>query len=106
MAINERYGEDGEKVGFFDLQVWGELAEALAEGVKGQGVVGVGRLLNDSWTDQVGNKRYGTRVELERAYLVVGAPSRPEAVAGAAKAEGAPPPPVEEASPTEVDLPF
>ena len=40
-----------------------QLAEGLAEGAKGQGVVGVGRLLNDSWTDPSGTKRYGTRVE-------------------------------------------
>ena len=100
LAVNERYAEDGEKVGYFDLQAWGELAEGLAEGAKGQGVVGVGRLLNDSWTDPSGTKRYGTRVELERAYLVAGAPAKPEAVAGAAT------PPARETAPPVADLPF
>ena len=73
VAVNERYtgrDGDGEKVGYFDLQAWGELAEALAVGAKGQGVVGVGRLVNESWEDKDGTKRYATKVELERAYLV------------------------------------
>ena len=74
VAVNERYTSkdgDGEKVGYFDLQAWGELAEALAEGAKGQGVVGVGRLVNESWDDKDGIKRYATKVELERAHFVV-----------------------------------
>lgn len=100
VAVNERYGEDGEKVGYFDLQGWGELAEALAEGAKGQGIVGVGRLVNDSWTDPGGTKRYGTRVELERAHLALGAPAKPEAAAGAAT------PPAREPAPPAADLPF
>ncbi len=73
VAVNERYtGKegDGEKVGYFDLQAWGELAEALAEGAKGQGIIGVGRLVNESWEDPHGNKRYATKVELERAHFV------------------------------------
>lgn len=105
VAVNERYGEDGEKVGFFDLQAWGELAEALAGGAKGQGVVGVGRLVNESWDDRDGNKRYGTKVELERAHLVAGAPAKPEAVAGAARVPASAPPVVAAARP-EPELPF
>ena len=71
--MNERYtgkDGDGEKVGYFDLQAWGELAEVLAEGGKGGGIIGVGRLVNESWDDKDGNKRYGTKVELERGYFV------------------------------------
>ena len=71
VAVNERYGsEEQEKVGFFDLQGWGELAEALADGSKGDGIIGVGRLLNELWEDGEGQKRYGTKVELERGYFV------------------------------------
>ena len=73
VAVNERYtgrDGDGERVGYFDLQAWGELADPLAGGAKGQGVVGVGRLVNESWDDPHGIKRYATKVELERAHLV------------------------------------
>ena len=73
VAVNERYlgkESDGERVGYFELQGWGELAESLAEGAKGQGVIGVGRLVNESWDDPHGTKRYATKVELEWAHLV------------------------------------
>ena len=106
IAVNERYGEESEKVGFFDLQAWGELAETLAEGAKGQGVIAVGHLLNESWTDKDGNKRYGTKIELGQAFLV--APGQ-----GSAVTRPAPPSPTQAAPskldaefPPEEDLPF
>ena len=72
LAVSERYGAkaENEKIGYFDLQGWGELAESLVNGLKGQGVVGVGRVLSESWADKDGNKRYGTKIELERAHFV------------------------------------
>lgn len=79
VAVNERYTGregDGEKVGYFDLQAWGELAEALAEGAKGSGIIGVGRLVNESWEDPQGNKRYGTKVELGRAHFISSGPAK------------------------------
>lgn len=79
VAVNERYvakGEAGEKVGFFELQAWGELAGALAEGAKGQGVIGIGRVANESWEDRAGNKRYGTKVELGQAHFVTSGPAK------------------------------
>ena len=79
VAVNERYtgkDGDGEKVGYFDLQAWGELADTLAEGAKGGGIIGVGRLVNESWEDKDGNKRYGTKVELERAHFISNGPGK------------------------------
>lgn len=71
VAVSERYtGKEDEKVGYFDLQGWGELAEMLGEGGKGDGIIGVGCLVNESWEDRDGNKRYGTKVKLERAHFV------------------------------------
>ena len=107
VAVNERYtgrDGDGEKVGYFDLQAWGELAESLAEGAKGQGVVGVGRLVNESWEDKDGTKRYATKVELERAHFVASGHAKNTA---AAKPEQAQPGRQrDEAFPAEETLPF
>jgi len=112
VAVNERYGEEQEKVGFYNLQAWGELAESLSEGAKGQGIVGVGRLVNESWEDKDGQRRYGTKVELERAYFVASGNGKREApTKSAPKATGkgprkAPPLDIDEEFPPEEDLPF
>ena len=113
VAVNERYtGKegDGEKVGYFDLQGWGELAEALAEGAKGQGIIGVGRLVNESWEDSHGTKRYATKVELERGYYVASGSST-KVSARTTKLSGkgertAPRVGLEEGFPPEAELPF
>ncbi len=109
VAVNERYtgkDGDGEKVGYFDLQAWGELAEALAEGAKGGGIIGVGRLVNESWDDKEGNKRYGTKVELERAHFVSGGPAKNSSAAKPQKAEAKHSRPLDEEFPPEEALPF
>lgn len=111
VAVNERYGsDDQEKVGFFDLQGRGELAEALGNGSKGQGVIGVGRLLNESWEDGEGNKRYATKIELERGYFVSSGTTK-KVPARTTKPSGkgertTPPASVEEDFPPEANLPF
>lgn len=107
VAVNGRYtakGGDGERVGYFELQAWGELAEALAEGAKGQGVVGVGRLVNESWEDKDGTKRYATKVELERAHLV--SSGRAKHTATATPEPSAPGGQRDAAFPPEETLPF
>ena len=107
VAVNERYtgrDGDGEKVGYFDLQAWGELAEALAEGAKGQGVVGVGHLVNESWDDKDGIKRYATKVELERAHFV--ASGRAKNTTTAKPEQAQPTEQRDEAFPPEETLPF
>ena len=112
VALNERYvsqGKTEEKVGYFDLQAWGELADTVAEGSRGQGVIGVGRLVNESWEDSAGTKRYGTKVELERAHFVSAARHTPTKSAPKPSREeqsASPSPVLEEEFPPEVDLPF
>lgn len=111
VAVNERYGDEGrEKVGFFDLQGWGELAEALGTGSKGQGIIGVGRLLNESW-EKDGQKRYTTKVELERGYFVSSGTTKNAPAKSATKPRRTgerttPPASVEEDFPPEANLPF
>jgi single-strand DNA-binding protein len=112
VAVNERYvskGNPEEKVGYFDLQAWGELAETLAEGSKGQGIIGVGRLVNESWEDKEGNKRYGTKVELERAHFVSSGPAKITKAANSKqteKPEGNTSVNLAEEFPPEQNLPF
>ncbi|MGL4611136.1 MAG: single-stranded DNA-binding protein [Trueperaceae bacterium] len=77
MAVNERYrdksGADQEKTHYVDVNVWREMAESCGELKKGDPVFVIGRLVNDNWTDQEGNKRYTTRVEGSRVeYLTRG----------------------------------
>lgn len=70
IAVNERYrdrkGNDQEATHFVDITTWRELAEASADLRKGDPVFVTGRLINDSWTDKDGNKRFSTRVEAQR----------------------------------------
>lgn len=107
VAVNEHTGKE-ERIGYFDLNAWGELADALAEGTKGRGIIGVGRLVSESWEDRQGNKRYGTKVELERAYFV--APGTAKHVAPAKNTQkpqrAAPQPNSAEEFPPEASLPF
>jgi single-strand DNA-binding protein len=76
VAVNESYqtkGEWQERTHYVDVNVWRELAEACGELTKGDAVLVMGRLVNDSWTDKDGNKRYTTRIEGSRVeYLTRG----------------------------------
>lgn len=115
VAVNERFrdkgGSDQERTHYVDVNVWRELAEACAELAKGDPVFVIGRLVNDSWTDQEGNKRYTTRIEGSRVeFLTRGpgtggagtrseSPSRPKS-AQASQLD------IDEEFPPEEDLPF
>src|SRR5690625_786186 len=51
VAVNEKYkvrGEERERVGYFNGQVWRELAEAVGEFRRGQAVIVRGRLTNNN----------------------------------------------------------
>jgi single-strand DNA-binding protein len=77
VAVNERFrnsrGEDQERTHYIDVNVWRDLAEATGELLKGDPVMVIGRLVNDSWTDREGNRRYTTRIEGSRVeYLTRG----------------------------------
>lgn len=117
VAVNDRYrdrnGEDQERTHFVDVTVWRELAEACGELAKGDPVFVLGRLVNDSWTDKDGNRRFMTRVQGSRVEYLTrgpgggGAQTRPpEAKAPAANAQTSQNLDIDEEFPPEEDLPF
>jgi single-strand DNA-binding protein len=66
LAVNRRWkkGEEWqESVSFFDVTVWQEYAENVCESLpKGTRVVVLGRIEQESWEDQEGNKRSKLKV--------------------------------------------
>lgn len=78
LAVNEQYrdrsGSQQENVHYVDIQVWRDLAESCADLKKGDPLMAKGRLVNDSWTDQEGNKRYATRIEGSRIEFLTRGP--------------------------------
>lgn len=57
LAINRKSGEK-EDVDFFDIEVWDKQAENCSTYLhKGNGVLIEGRLKQDRWEDESGNKR-------------------------------------------------
>ncbi|NLG09241.1 MAG: single-stranded DNA-binding protein [Deinococcales bacterium] len=115
VAVNERFrsrsGEDQERTHFVDVTVWRELAEATGELKRGDGVFVMGRLVNDSWTDKEGNRRFTTRLEGQRVEFLTrgpgsgGAGTRPERQATGAQARTSTLD-IDEEFPPEEDLPF
>ena len=62
LAVNRRYtskeGEKREEVDFFDIEAWDRQAELSSEYLnRGSGVFLEGRLKQDRWEDESGNKR-------------------------------------------------
>jgi single-strand DNA-binding protein len=80
VAVNERYrdrsGQDQERTHYVDVNVWRELAEGCAELAKGDPVFVIGRLVNDSWTDRDGNRRFTTRIEGSRVEFLTRGPGQ------------------------------
>lgn len=68
LAVNRRWkkkdsDEFEEKVSFFDVVCWKQLGENVAESIpKGTRVVVVGRLEQDSWENEAGEKRSKVRI--------------------------------------------
>jgi single-strand DNA-binding protein len=66
IACNRSYKQEEqrqEEVSYFDVTTWSRLAEICAEYlVKGRGVRVVGRLKQDRWEDDSGNRR--SRIEV------------------------------------------
>lgn len=118
IAVNERWrgrdGQDQEKTHYVDINVWRDLAEGAANLSKGDPVFVTGRLVNDSWTDKDGNRRYSTRVEGSRVEFLTrgpgsgGADTRSSAAAPSAQKSQTPPSQldIDEEFPPEEDLPF
>jgi single-strand DNA-binding protein len=94
------------------VNVWRELAEACGELAKGDPVFVIGRLVNDSWTDKDGNRRFTTRLEGARVEYLTrgpgggGAATRPERPAAVAEDAQTRQLDIDEEFPPEEDLPF
>lgn len=117
VAVNERFrdrsGTDQERTHFVDVTAWRELAEAAGELKRGDGVFVQGRLVNDSWTDKEGNRRFSTKLEGQRVEFLTrgpgtgGAGTRPQqAAAGAQASTSTSTLDIDEEFPPEEDLPF
>lgn len=62
VAVNRKWTDSGgveqEEVSFFECTAWGSLAENISESLhKGDRVVVVARMRQDTWSDDHGNKR-------------------------------------------------
>lgn len=97
IACNRSYKQDEQRqqeVSFFDVTTWSRLAEICAEYlVKGRGVRVVGRLKQDRWDDDSGQRRSRVGVIAEHVEFKPqrreDAESAPEAEAMAAEPEPA-----------------
>lgn len=72
IAVEKRFvrQEDREKADFFPIVAWGKTAEFCGKYFhKGQRVAVVGRLQNNSWNDEQGNRRTITEVIADEVYF-------------------------------------
>lgn len=72
VAVNRRGAKDQEtKVDFFNCTAWRSTAEFISRYFrKGSSICIVGVLQNKSWTDQQGNKRYATDIDVDEVHFV------------------------------------
>lgn len=94
IAVNERVGKE-ERVGYYRVEAWRELAEAYGSLTKGVGIISTGRVNNDSFEGRDG-KVFTTTLEASRLY----------AIAGRSETRQAPPSQVEQKFESEKELPF
>lgn len=73
VAVEERTAK-AEHTHFIDVVAWRELAKQAAELKKGMPVWVLGRIVNESWEDQEGAKRYATRIEASQIYRAAAKP--------------------------------
>jgi len=87
LAVNNRYKKDGavvDEVSFFDVEAWQKTAELCGEYLaKGRPVLIQGRLKQDRWEDEHGNKRSKIKV-VATAVQFLGTKDKEDAPAGTA----------------------
>ncbi len=74
-----------EKTHWIELSFWRELADIVRDLKKGTPILVMGRLKNESWTDQNGQKRNTTKVEVTRVEVLSRGPSNPTNLTGEAR---------------------
>ncbi len=110
LATSEKWRDkDGvmqDKTEWHNIVVWGRQAEIAKEYLaKGRPVYLEGRIQTRSWDDKDGNKRYTTEIVVQRMQFLGG---RDQAGSGGGTGEGKPPepPPANDISGEDDDLPF
>lgn len=102
LAVNNRYKKDGavvDEVSFFDVEAWQKTAELCGEYLaKGRPVLIQGRLKQERWEDDHGNKRSKIKV-VATAVQFLGSKEKEDAPAGAAA-------PAAGAAADDDDIPF
>jgi single-strand DNA-binding protein len=72
IASNRKYGEKDE-VSFFNCVAWGKTAEIMGQYTgKGKQICIDGRLQQNRWQDQAGNKKSAVEIVVERLQLLGG----------------------------------
>ncbi|MDA8178330.1 MAG: single-stranded DNA-binding protein [Deltaproteobacteria bacterium] len=103
LAVNNRYKKDGnvvDEVSFFDVEAWQKTAELCGEYLaKGRPVLIQGRLKQERWEDDHGNKRSKIKVVATAVQFLGTKDDKESAPAGAAPAGAA-------AAPEDDDIPF
>jgi single-strand DNA-binding protein len=75
VAVEEKPSAKAKTVvHYIDVVAWRELAKRAADWKKGMPVWVIGRIVNESWDDQEGVKRYATRVEASHLFRAAGNP--------------------------------
>lgn len=77
IAVNRRYtskeGDKKEEVDFFDIETWNKTAEMCSEYLnKGRAVMIEGRLKQDRWDDESGNKRSKLKIVAQTVQFLSG----------------------------------
>lgn len=81
LAVNETWVKNGEKherVHFFNLVLWRELAEAHQHLKKGDRIMVQGRTISQTWTDDDGEKRTAGKVEVTRLTRLARGAAQPQ----------------------------
>lgn len=81
LAVNRRFKKEGQPTAdFFNVVVWGKIAENLAKyNSKGSQISVTGRLETRNYQDQEGNKKYLVEIVAESVDFLGGGGSKKEA---------------------------
>lgn len=78
IAVNRKWtnkstGEKMEEVSFFDIETWNRVAELVAQYLKkGRGVLLEGRLKQDRWETESGDKRSKIKIQADQVQFLGG----------------------------------
>jgi single-strand DNA-binding protein len=81
----DRDNKPVDKTHWIELSFWRDVAEIVRDLKKGTPILVMGRLKNESWLDQNGQKRNTTKVEVTRVEVLSRGPSNPTNLTGEAR---------------------